>query len=160
MTLDEAINNFMEAAKNHRYEQQYWQNERDETSPLYEADRFRLADDSRESAEYYEQLAEWLTELKELRETHNAEVSIGGFFEDTNKILVDRIKELEEENEEAKRLLKLAVEDLAKIPCNNDVYIPSSCDVCEKKGNCDYSESFKWRYTDEALKLIGGEQND
>jgi hypothetical protein len=73
MTLDEAINNFMEAAKNHRYEQQYWQNERDETSPLYEADRFRLADDSRESAEYYEQLAEWLTELKNRREVSEIE---------------------------------------------------------------------------------------
>ena len=67
MTVDEAINNFTEAAKNHREEQQYWLNERDETSPLYEADRLSLADDSRESAEHYEQLAEWLTELKEAK---------------------------------------------------------------------------------------------
>ena len=55
---------------------------------------------------------------------------------------------------EAKRLLKLAVEDLTKIPCNNDVYIPSSCNACIKQGNCDYSDSFKWRYTDEAEKLL------
>lgn len=64
------------------------------------------------------------------------------------------------ELKEAKRLLKAAVEDLAKIPCNNDVYIPSSCNACIKQGNCDYSDSFKWRYADEALALIGedGEQ--
>jgi len=82
MTVDEAINNFTETAKNHREEQQYWLNERDETSPLYEADRLRLAEESSEIAEYYEQLA---AELKE-----------------------------------AKRLLKAAIEDISKMPCNND----------------------------------------
>ena len=70
--------------------------------------------------------------------------------------LVDWLTELKE----ATRLLKLTLEDLAEIPCNNDVYIPSSCNVCIKQGNCGYSDSFKWRYADEALKLIGGEQND
>ena len=62
------------------------------------------------------------------------------------------------ELKEARRLLKAAVEDLAKIPCNNDVYIPSSCDACIKQGNCDYSDSFKWRYADEAKKLIGDDK--
>ena len=109
MTVDEAINNFTEAAKNHREEQQYWLNERDETSPLYEADRLSLADDSRESAEHYEQLAEWLTELKE-----------------------------------AKRLLKAAIEDISKMPCNNDTHRPESCYICVKHGNCSYADSFKW----------------
>jgi hypothetical protein len=103
----------------------------------------------------HRQLAEWLTELKELRETHNAEVSIGGFFEDTNKILIDRIKELEEENEEAKRLLKLAVDD-----ANSET--ESLCAFCkhnDTNDGCPYIENYSeceyvWRYTDEALKLI------
>lgn len=71
------------------------------------------------------------------------------------KLMANWLKELKE----ARRLLKAAVEDLAKIPCNNDVYIPSSCDACIKQGNCDYSDSFKWRYADEAKKLIGGSEN-
>ena len=58
------------------------------------------------------------------------------------------------ELKEAKRLLRLAVEDIGKTPCNNDVYTPSSCDVCSNKDNCDYTDSFKWRYADEAIKLL------
>ena len=71
-------------------------------------------------------------------------------LEKRDKMLRDTVAELVE----AKRLLKAAVEDLAKIPCNNDVYIPSSCTACIKQGNCDYSDSFKWRYADEAEKLL------
>ena len=60
---------------------------------------------------------------------------------------------------EAKRLLKAAVEDFTKVPCNNDAYNPNSCGICVKQNNCKYSDSFKWRYADEALKLIGDEPN-
>ena len=79
-------------------------------------------------------------------------------LEKRDKMLRDTVAELVE----AKRLLKAAVEDLAKKPCNNDVYIPSTCNACIKQGNCDYDDSFRWRYADEALALIGedGEQND
>lgn len=72
----------------------------------------------------HEQLAEWLTELKE-----------------------------------AKRLLKLAVEDMYNSV--NDVH----CKYCSKwhtdqcQGtshlDCYIENKFKWRYADEALKLIG-----
>lgn len=68
------------------------------------------------------------------------------------------ITTLQIELAEAKKLLRLAVEDIGKTPCNNDVYTPSSCDVCAKKENCDYSESFKWRYAEEVMKLIGGDK--
>lgn len=192
MTLDETINNFAEATKNHRYEQQYWLNERDETSPLYEADRFSLADDSRESAEYYEQLAEWLTDYKELKNSIGA-VKLSNMKEalelireykaenttlrEENKVLIQecdrlikekgellskvsggdvlRICQLEEqlqveidnshcleiELKEAKRLLKMAMEDM-KI-----LYESGKDEGC-------YGIKFKWRYADEALKLI------
>lgn len=65
--------------------------------------------------------------------------------------LAEWLKELKE----AKRLLKMAVEDLSKMPCNNDTHSPDSCYICVKHGNCSYSDSFKWCKADIALKLIG-----
>ena len=64
------------------------------------------------------------------------------------------------ELKEARRLLKLAVEDLSTMPCNNDTHSPDSCYICVKHGNCSYTDSFKWCRTDIALKLIGGSEND
>jgi hypothetical protein len=59
---------------------------------------------------------------------------------------------------EAIRLLKSATNVLNMfLPCDEDY----NCSECIKqRQNCDYDDSFKWRYADEALKLIGGEQND
>jgi hypothetical protein len=54
----------------------------------------------------------------------------------------------------------MAVEDLSKMPCNNDTHSPDSCYICDKHGNCSYADSFKWRKADEALKLIGEANND
>ena len=67
MTLDEAIKEFTICAINDRKEQNYWAAERDETSPFCNAECYQLADDAETRAEYNEQLAEWLTELKDLR---------------------------------------------------------------------------------------------
>ena len=69
-----------------------------------------------------------------------------------NEQLAEWLRELKE----AKRLLKNAVEDISKMPCNNDTHRPESCYICEKHGNCSYADSFKWCKADEALKLIGG----
>lgn len=65
------------------------------------------------------------------------------------------------ELKEAKRLLKAAVEDIdkARQGCN--------CNICdmptESIERCQYENGedckFKWRYADEALKLIGGSEN-
>lgn len=63
------------------------------------------------------------------------------------------------ELKEARRILKLAVEDLSTMPCNNDTHSPDSCYICVKHGNCSYTDSFKWCRTDIALKLIGGSEN-
>ena len=68
------------------------------------------------------------------------------------------------ELKEAKRLLKLAVEDMYNSV--NDVH----CKYCSKwhtdqcQGtshlDCYIENKFKWRYADEALKLIGGSENE
>ena len=67
----------------------------------------------------------------------------------------DRAKEL---LKEAKRLLKMAVEDISKMPCNNDTHSPDSCYICVKHGNCSYADSFKWCKADIALKLLNDEK--
>ena len=72
-------------------------------------------------------------------------------LEKRDKMLRDTVEELCE----AKRLLKMAVEDISKMPCNNDTHRPDSCYICVKHGNCSYADSFKWCKADIALKLIG-----
>lgn len=66
-----------------------------------------------------------------------------------------RITDLENENRELKRVLKIAMSDIyKKCSCDN-----SDCDICEKEAcevACDYDDRFIWNRTDEALKLIGG----
>lgn len=69
---------------------------------------------------------------------------------------VMKIRKLEEENNKLKRLLRLAVEDLSVIDGVCDDY-DDVCDECPCKvnilGRC------KWKHAEEALKLIGGEEN-
>lgn len=90
------------------------------------------------------QLAEWLMELKDLRAEQNDQYTV--------------INELMDELKQAKRLLKAATNVLNMfIPCDEDY----NCSECIKqRQNCDYDDSFKWRYADEALKLIGGITNE
>lgn len=71
-------------------------------------------------------------------------------LEKRDKMLRDTVAELAE----AKRLLKLAVEDMkdknfCKSVCSRDSF------ACRVSDTCD----FKWRYADEALTLIGDETN-
>ncbi len=69
-----------------------------------------------------------------------------------------RITDLENENRELKKLLKIAMSDIyKKCSCDN-----SDCDICEKEAcevACDYDDRFIWNQTDEALKLIGDNDN-
>ena len=77
MTLDEVIKEFTDWAKDNRKEQNFWAAERDEndeTNPLSYADCEGLARDAETRAEYHEQLAEWLTELKEAKRLLKAAV--------------------------------------------------------------------------------------
>lgn len=121
-----------------------------------------------ECASDHRQLAEWLRELKELREEKGERINkiSGG---DVLRIcqLEDQLKDWKEEYayinkvsysyykelKDAKRLLKSAANVLKTfIPCDDDY-----CSECIKqRQNCDYDDSFKWIYADEAEKLIGG----
>lgn len=64
--------------------------------------------------------------------------------------------EIAEKFDKAKRLLKAAVEDInAAEACDTCEYYPViNSDMCQK------DDCYKWRYADEALKLIGGSEND
>lgn len=59
--------------------------------------------------------------------------------------LIEYIKDL-------KRLLRLAVDDL------QTAMLEEKCKVCGLE-HCDYDEICKWRYHDEAMKLLGGTEN-
>ena len=58
---------------------------------------------------------------------------------------------------EAKRLLKVAVDDLSY--CNELCYYNTGCGVCVDCDNIPCNK-FQWRYADEALKLIGDVDNE
>ncbi len=83
-------------------------------------------------AEQYQQFVEWFMELKGLKAEQNDQYIF--------------IRELMKELKEAKRLLKAAMEDM-KI-----LYETGTDEGC-------IGIKFKWRYADEALKLIGDEPN-
>lgn len=102
------------------------------------------------------QLAMWLTELKDLREENKVLTS------ECDRLITEKAELLKQHEQiaEYKRLLKMAVEDISKMPCNNDTHSPESCYICVKHGNCSYADSFKWCKADEALKLIGEDENE
>lgn len=64
---------------------------------------------------------------------------------------------LKKENAELKSMLKLAMTDI-----NSTFYCLSEyCDYCAydcDKDACNNSEGFKWVHEEQALKLIGGEE--
>lgn len=101
------------------------------------------------------QIAHYDDELKDLREENKVLIS------ECDRLIKEKGELLKKSEQIAKykSLLKAAVEDFTKVPCNNDAYNPNSCGICVKQNNCNYSDSFKWRYADEALALIGGGEN-
>ena len=184
MTLDEAIKEFADWAKGNRKEQNFWAAERDEndeTNPLSYADCEGLARDAETRAEYHEQLAEWLMDYKELKnsigaaklsnmkealELIRAYKTENATLREENKVLTSecdrlikekgellnkvsggdvlRICQLEDQLEKAKELLKFAVEDFSEMkPYLSEPY----SHLCDK-----------WRYADEALKLLNDEK--
>ena len=93
----------------------------------------KYATDCRECAADHRQLAEWLMELKDLRAEQNDQYVF--------------IHELVSELKEAKRLLKAAMEDMEIL------YEAGKDEGC-------VGIEFKWRYADEVMKLIGGDESD
>lgn len=147
-TLDEAIKHCLEVA-----EQNEAQAEKIGRQLIGSAIN-KYATDCQELAAENRQLAEWLTELKDLRAEQNEQYTF--------------IRELMDELKEAKRLLKMAVEDLnatvAEVYnggvickcCKWESQLGECC--CPGNGGCDVD--YRWRYADEALKLIGDEPNE
>lgn len=69
---------------------------------------------------------------------------------------------LREENKELKRLLRLAVEDIKKVSDDNCCYhciygnpITRHCEEYRGDENC-----YKWQHAEEAMKLLGDEDNE
>lgn len=82
---------------------------------------------------------------------------LGGLYNDASLgigYLEQRCEELETREKEYKRLLKAAVEDM-----HNGDGCSLNCNVC-KNANEEFYKCYghpKWRYKDEAFKLIGEE---
>ncbi len=169
MTIDEAIKHCLEVAEQQEADSfiDRWSDD-DEWSES-------LKENCRQCAADHRQLAEWLTELKELSLQQNAP-RLGSIeeyhfelarcktaFWSCNKRCMDaeeqyrrkveELKTAQEQISEYKRLLKAALADMNNGGCN------SNCFKCKHCGACDYSERFTWKHTDEALKLIGGSEN-
>ena len=84
--------------------------------------------------------------------------------------MADTIHQLEEKLEKAKRLLKAAVEDNKRVLREN---FGDICQFCKHYSNSEAQcckphngsgswccENAEWRYEDEALALIGGENDE
>ena len=113
----------------------------------------KYATDCRECAADHRQLAEWLRELKDLREENKVLTSecdrlIKEKGELLNKVSggdVLKICQLEEQLEKAKRLLKAAMGDMEIL------YETGKDEGC-------LGIEFKWRYADETKKLLNDEK--
>ena len=79
--------------------------------------------------------------------------------DDWNKLefMINNFSKLEEENKELKRLLRLAVEDIAWSNCNmgNSDECPDCPYYSGKPGRC----LNEWKHAEEAMKLLGDEDN-
>ena len=155
MTLDETIKEFTDWAKGNRKEQNFWAAERDEndeTNPLSYADCEGLARDAETRVGYHEQLAEWLTELKDLREENKVLTRDCLRLIKANGKLRKKLGQIAK----YKRLLKAAVEDLKfESQCRNCKYQQTGLDnICY---GCR-GDKYEWRYADEALKLLNDEK--
>lgn len=67
--------------------------------------------------------------------------------------LDNRLRTANTENDELKRLLRLAVEDF------ETAMLEEKCKVCALEHR-DYDEICKWRHHDEIMNLLGGNEND
>lgn len=80
--------------------------------------------------------------------------------EDWNKLefMINNFSKLEEENKELKRLLRLAVDDIAWSNCN--MGDSDECPDCPyysgKPGRC----LNEWKHAEEAMKLLGDDADD
>lgn len=142
LTLDEAIKHCLEVAEeNYELADKF-----DAWDEWEESD----ANNCRECAADHRQLAEWLTDYKKLKATYKHISEWNRKLIDHKNDAVCKWGECNEQLKEAKRLLKLAVEDFDMGMTTDDM-----CNVCKFAfGHCT-GKKCTWRYADEALKLIG-----
>lgn len=70
-----------------------------------------------------------------------------------------KIHKLEKENAELKEMLKQAIDDIGQLLENSTCL--ADCKMCTKDIKlCNGCYEPTWRYTEQALKLIGDESND
>jgi hypothetical protein len=155
MTIDEAIKHCLEVAEENDLAAGTYELLAENNHNAYE--RLTAETNSSRCAECaadHRQLAEWLTELKNSRAAQNEQEIF--------------IHELMGELEEAKRLLKAAVEDFAKLDRVNtklgNCMIPdvgcADCPLNWDSVDDSVEPCHNWRYTNEAFKLIGGETDE
>jgi hypothetical protein len=164
MTIDEEIKHQEEISDRYARMTEYEENEGNEG----------IAKDCAQCAADHRQLAEWLTELQELKlqiaaprlgsieEYHYELAKCKAAFWSCNRSCMDakeqyrrkadELRKAQQQIAEYKRLLKAALADMNNGGCN------SNCYKCKYCGVCDYSERFTWKLTDEAEKLIGGSE--
>ncbi len=143
MTIDEAISHALEVAE--RQEYLSTQNH----GYCEEKRNVEAREQCAECAADHRQLAEWLTELKQWRRVYGVCPSY--------EMCIPECKEgYNAQIAEYKRLLKSATNVLNMfIPCDEDY----NCSECIKqRQNCEYDDSFKWRYADEVEKLLNDEK--
>lgn len=149
MTIDEAIKHFHEVAE------QLDEKAKTLTFPHLPTEMKKC----RECAASHRQLAEWLKELKELKNSIGA-VRLNNMAEALKLIRAYKAENIAQKKmiAEAKQLLKYALEDIYK---SRKGWNCSICDMPpEPTERCQYEYGedcqFKWLYEDEAKKLIGG----
>ena len=161
LTLDEAIKHCEEVAEQNESSAITYKNCKEIKANMYEKLTAEKAEnDCRECAADHRQLAEWLTELKDLREE--------------NKVLISECDRLIKEKEELNKLKEKAVLDICRREARLKEakrLLKSAIDewnfVCEW-GNCgEYCSWFEngkctqeWSGKAEALKLIGGNEDE
>lgn len=141
MTLDEAIKHCLEVAEN---------NEQFASGKWIGSEGEANRQECEQCAADHRQLAEWLTELKQWRRVYGIcpsyEMCIPECREGYNAQIA-----------EYKRLLKAAVEDFAAIAEVHAAATPILCPQYGKYMKAIDVRTRKWRYADEALALIGEE---
>lgn len=144
MTINEAIAHAMKVAEQNDTQADKWQEEGGE--------QWGKTTACRECAADHRRLAEWLMELKDLRAEQNDQYVF--------------IHELMNELKEAKRLLKAAVDDFAKLDrenAKNKNCMMPEMDCADCPLSWDYVDDrvepcHSWRYANEALKLLNDEK--
>ena len=144
LTLDTAIKHCLEVAEQNDAQAEKWREEGGE--------EWGKTTTCRECAADHRQLAEWLMELKDLRAEQNDQYVF--------------IHELMSELAEAKRLLKAAVEDFAKLDRENaknkNCMMPemdcADCPLSWDSVDDRIEPCHSWRYANEALNLLNDEK--